>query len=97
MIAHNVYFWLKDEENLEQFTAGLDSLKSISLAKGVQWGVPAKMAARPVLDSSYSYHLTMTFDTMADHDAYQVHDTHTSFISANKEKWEKVIVLDSEI
>ena len=39
----------------------------------------------------------MTFASMEDIDIYFPHPAHQAFISRNKESWEKVLVLNSEI
>lgn len=39
----------------------------------------------------------MTFASMEDIDRYIPHPAHQSFIARNKETWEKVLVLNSEI
>ncbi len=95
---HHVYFWLKDEfknsADMAVFEQGLDSLFKVDLVKGGRWAVPAKVMIRPVIDQSWDYALTMKFDTIEDHDAYQVDPDHNVFINSFKEWWAQVQVKD---
>jgi hypothetical protein len=97
-MEHHVYFWLKDEfkgdEERAAFEKGLDSLFEIKLAKGGRWAFPAKVMPRPVIDQSWDYALTMQFDTIEDHDAYQVDPDHDVFINSFKDRWATVQVRD---
>jgi hypothetical protein len=95
---HHVYFWLKEEHRNDadrrRFEAGLDSLFRIPLVKGGRWAVPAAVVPRPVIDQSWDYALTMRFDSIADHDAYQDDADHHEFINGCKSMWERVLVMD---
>jgi putative ABC transport system permease protein len=48
----------------------------IDLVAGGRWSVPAKVVVRPVIDQSWDYALTMQFDTIEKHDAYQEDPDH---------------------
>jgi len=97
---HIVLFWLKKptnsvdrktfEQNMNRF---LDTSK---YAKNKHFGVPAK-TDRPVVDSSYTYCLKVTFDNLEDHDNYQVEAPHKLFISESSKLWGKVLIYDSEV
>jgi hypothetical protein len=95
---HHVYFWLKDEfDNAADravFEQGLDSLFEIGLVGGGRWAVPAAVEARPVIDQSWDYALTMQFASIDDHDAYQVDPSHSVFINSFKDWWAQVQVKD---
>ncbi len=95
---HHVYFWLKEEYqnpvDRAIFEQGLASLFEIDLVAGGRWAVPAKVAARPVIDQSWDYALTMQFKTLAEHDTYQDHPSHHVFLSTFKEWWAQVQVKD---
>lgn len=98
-ITHIVLFWLKnpssssDRNEFEQHMNTL--LKTSQYAKNKHFGVPAKIY-RPVVDSSYTYCLKVRFDSIEDHDNYQVEIPHKQFISEAKHLWEKVLIYDSE-
>jgi hypothetical protein len=97
MHIHTVYFWLEEgfsKVQLEDFEQGLQSLLSISYLQEGYWGKPAG-TPREVVDNSYQYSLTMFFETTADHDNYQVDETHDEFIHQHKDKWKRVQVYDA--
>lgn len=95
---HHVYFWLKDEHKNEAdrvlFEQGLASLFKIDLVAGGRWSTPAKVVVRPVIDQSWDYGITMQFDTIEQHDAYQTDPTHLVFLGNFKEWWAQVQVKD---
>jgi hypothetical protein len=97
-MEHHVYFWLNDDHqnqaDRKAFEQGLDSLFEIGLVAGGRWAVPAKVVERPVVDQSWDYALSMQFDTVADHDAYQDDPDHNQFIAKFKAWWKKVLVMD---
>jgi hypothetical protein len=97
-MEHHVYFWLKDEHKNEAdraaFEKGLDSLFDIPLVKGGRWAVPAAVMIRPVIDQSWDYATTSQFDSIEDHDAYQVDADHQVFIDSFKHFWAQVQVRD---
>lgn len=96
--VHVVYFWLKDpkdpagREKFEmELTTFIDSMKMI---KNKYIGTPAG-TDREVVDNSYTYCLIASFETTADHDAYQAHPIHKAFIENAGHLWERVQVFDS--
>lgn len=95
---HHVYFWLKDEFKNEVdravFEQGLDSLFGLPLVAGGRWAIPAKVMERPVIDQSWDYAITMQFNTIEEHDAYQVDPDHNVFINSFKDWWAQVQVKD---
>ena len=98
VMDHHVYFWLKDEHKNETdralFEQGLASLFEIDLVAGGRWSVPAKVMVRPVIDQSWDYAITMKFDTIEQHDAYQDHPDHLVFLTSFKVWWAQVQVKD---
>jgi len=97
-MEHHVYFWLKDEhqnaEDRAAFEQGLDELFKISLVDGGLWSVPANVEVRPVSDLSWDYAISMRFETLEKHNAYQVDPDHDVFIAKFKDWWKKVLVMD---
>lgn len=97
--AHTVYFWLNDPESEEVHTLFQTSLKKFILNSPdittYHIGTPAN-TDRPVIDSSYSYALLLTFDDKAAQDRYQEDPAHKVFIKECEALWSKVIVYDSE-
>jgi len=99
MLSHIVVFWLKDDLSVAQrsaFREGLESLKAIESAHAVYIGAPAKTGDRPVIDQSYSLALTVLFDTIQDHDVYQVHPLHQAFLKNFGSFWSRVLIYDYE-
>jgi hypothetical protein len=98
MLAHHVLFWLKaatTEDQIAAFKTGLESLKNIETVKTFHIGTPAAID-RAVVDSTYTYSLTIFFEGMEGHDVYQVHKLHTSFLDQFRELFEKVIIYDAQ-
>ncbi|MDN5204341.1 Dabb family protein [Fulvivirgaceae bacterium BMA10] len=96
--VHVVFFWLKDPQNKEAkktFESGLRSfIEGVDVIKSHHIGTPAN-TSRPVIDSSYSFCLIVTFDSKKEHDIYQEHSLHKKFIEDLSPLWEKVVVYDS--
>jgi len=98
MIIHSVFFWLKPELSDEQrvaFRAAAESLRTIPSVRSLFLGTPALIPARPVVDASYTYALSITFDDIPGHDAYQVHPAHRAFVDKNRDLWERVQIYDA--
>ena len=99
-MQHHVYFWLKEENKTAEARAelekGLDLCKTAPSVASGNWGVPAATKERPVTDKSWDYSLYLSFDSIEDHNAYQVHPNHDAFVATCKDFWEKVIVMDVE-
>ena len=96
--VHMVFFWLKNPGNeadrqqfLHELTSFLDETEVI-VAKHI--GTPAP-TNRPVIDSSYTFSLVVTFRDGADQDIYQEHPAHKRFIANAAVLWERVQVYDS--
>ena len=94
--VHSVFFWLKDETDREAFEAELKKLTDIETIRKAHIGPPAG-TPRGVVDNSYHYALLIEFDDAAGHDTYQEHPVHLAFVDANGDKWNKVVVYDTEL
>jgi len=97
-MEHHVYFWLNEDRknaaDRAEFEAGLAKLLTLpGLVSGL-WGTPAPVMERPVIDSSWDYALSMTFESIEAQDAYQVDPDHHVFIDTFKPWWAKVLVMD---
>lgn len=98
-IMHTVLVWLKDdisEEDRSFFEKECLSLKEIPQVSRFRMGEHAPTAERSIIDHSYSYAMNIEFDSMEDHDAYQVHPIHQGFIKKCSHLWEKVLVYDNK-
>ncbi|HZS09530.1 MAG TPA: Dabb family protein [Blastocatellia bacterium] len=99
MLVHTVYFWLDPNLTAEQvagFEERLNKLTTISAVKYGFTGKPAATADRPVIDRSYSYGLTLIFDSVAKHDEYQVDPLHKDFVEHGHSLWTRVTIYDFE-
>ena len=98
MMLHNVYFWLRHDlspAEIAEFEAGLASLTKVPSVRHAFHGQPSS-TNRPIIDRTYAYGLTLAFDNLAGHDAYQVHPIHQAFVDKNKAKWTTVKIYDFE-
>ena len=99
MLVHTVCFWLRDNlkpQERAEFLAGLESLKGIASAEKVYVGTPASTEARPVIDDSYDYCLTVLLTDLAAHDAYQIDPLHRDFLARFAAYWERVRIYDAD-
>ena len=95
---HVVLFYLKNPESQkdkDKLEKGLrDLIRDSEFIVSAHLGVPA-MTDREVVDNSYSFNYTVTFNSKEDQDKYQVEEVHLEFINEYKELWDKVIIYDS--
>lgn len=98
MLTHHVLFWLKadtSEEQKQAFRKGLESLEKVETIKSIYIGTPAPIS-RPVVDTTYTFSLLVTFEDLAGHDVYQVHPIHKAFLDEFRSLFEKVIIYDAQ-
>ncbi|MGV3641271.1 MAG: Dabb family protein [Adhaeribacter sp.] len=98
MFVHHVFFWLKPSNTAEEnqkFEKSVSSLKTIKSVQQVDIGKPA-LTDRPVIDTTYSYSLLLIFDSLEQHDQYQVDPTHLQFVADCSTLWDRVLIYDSE-
>ena len=99
MLIHTVFFWLRKSSPASARRALVkDCLKYLKTptVRHLWAGAPAATPDRPVIDATYDVGLTVVFDSLKDHDAYQEHPDHLKFIARNKKHWQKVAVYDVE-
>lgn len=99
MHIHNVYFWLKDDQDAAsraEFEEGLVWLANDTAVESGYFGKPADTPQRDVVENSYSYGLVLVFADMAAHDRYQEGAAHLLFLEKNMQKWSKLVVYDIE-
>lgn len=96
MLTHVVLFWAKDDLTAAErgeFAASLRTLPSAPSVSAGWVGTPAA-TNRPVIDRSYTFALTLRFESLADHDKYQVDPIHDAFHDRCAKYWTKVLVYD---
>ncbi len=100
MLAHNVFFSLKDN-SAEAKKKLVDACKKY-LAKHpgevfFAAGTIAEDLNRPVNDRDFDVALHIVFKDKASHDKYQDAERHKQFIEEGKDNWKKVRVFDSVV
>lgn len=100
MLAHMVYFTLKDKSQaaaghlVEACHKYLDDHPGTVLFAA---GTRAAGLERDVNDRDFDVALHVVFKDRASHDAYQTHTRHLKFIEENRANWAQVRVFDSDV
>jgi heme-degrading monooxygenase HmoA len=100
MLAHNVYFTLKDNSIAAKEKLIAACKKYLSQHPGTLFfaaGVRAEELEREVNDRDFDVGLHIIFESQEAHDQYQVSALHKQFVAENKENWKKVRVFDSVV
>lgn len=98
MLAHNVYFRLKERSDQSRARLVAACKRYLAAHPGVLFfacGTLAEELTREVNDRDWDVALHVVFDTMKAHDDYQTAPLHLQFIQENRENWAKVRVFDS--
>jgi antibiotic biosynthesis monooxygenase (ABM) superfamily enzyme len=96
-MMHQVFFWLKPgttEQDRKRFREELKKLSQIKNIKNAFIGMPESTEKRDVVDNSFDYSITFMFDSVKEHDAYQVAPDHKVFIEKCQDLWARVQVYD---
>jgi heme-degrading monooxygenase HmoA len=100
LLAHNVYFTLKDNSPAAKEKLAAACKKYLSQHAGTLFFAAGTLCAelkREVNDREFDVALHVIFDSKSAHDQYQEAATHKQFIAENKENWKKVRVFDSVV
>jgi hypothetical protein len=100
MLAHNVYFQLKDNSPAAKRKLVAACKHYLSQHPGTLFfaaGVLAEGLKRDVNDRDFDVGLHVIFTDQAAHDRYQDAAPHHQFIAENKDNWRKVRVFDSVV
>jgi hypothetical protein len=100
MLAHNVYFLLKDRSDAARAAMVAACEKYLVNHPGVLFfacGTLQDDLDRPVNDRDFDVALHLVFDGRASHDLYQDAPIHKVFIEENRENWARVRVFDSNV
>ena len=100
MLAHNVYFTLKDKSATSRNNLVAACKKYLVNHPGVVFfacGTLQEDLDRPVNDRDFDVALHVVFDSKASHDVYQVAPLHVQFVEENRDRWAKVRVFDSTV
>jgi len=93
-MIHQVFFWLKDGEDVQDFKKEASVLGKCRTVDNFYIGTPAPTEARDVVDNSYQVACTLFFDSLEDQATYQVDPDHLEFIKRNSDRWTSVKVYD---
>jgi hypothetical protein len=100
VLAHNVYFTLKDNSPAARAKLVAACKKYLAGHPGAVFfacGMLCDELRREVNDLGFDVALHIVFATKADHDRYQEAQRHEDFIAENKEGWKQVRVFDSVV
>ncbi|HEV3120021.1 MAG TPA: Dabb family protein [Gemmataceae bacterium] len=100
MLAHNVYFTLKESSDAGRRKLIAACKKYLVNHPGVVFFATGTLAAdlnRPVNDRNFDVALHIVFATKEDHDRYQTATAHVQFVEENKADWKQVRVFDSVV
>tara|TARA_R110000850_G_scaffold145753_14_gene267995 strand:+ start:2240 stop:2542 length:303 start_codon:yes stop_codon:yes gene_type:complete len=99
MVRHNVYFWLDEslsDDEKAAFEGGLKALFEIDVVASGSFGLAAGTPERPVTHNSFDYSLVLEFDSVEQHNAYQVHPEHSVFVDNFSPWFKEVRIFDSQ-
>lgn len=100
MLAHNVYFALKDKTEAAKAALIAACKEHLTGHPGTVFFACGRLAEaldREVNVRDFDVALHLVFDSQASHDTYQDHPRHLRFVEENKEAWSGVRVFDSEV
>ena len=98
MLAHNVYFTLKDQSPEAKQALLAACREHLSGHPGEVFfacGTREEALGRAVNDKDFDVALIVVFETIAAHDAYQVAPRHKQFIAECQPNWGTVRVFDA--
>jgi hypothetical protein len=98
MLAHNVYFALKDNSPAARKKLLDACARNLTPHPGIVFfacGTLADELNRPVNDRNFDIGLHIVFADRAAHDRYQDAPLHHQFVAENKDNWLNVRVFDS--
>ena len=100
LLAHNVYFTLKDQSDESKKKVVAACKKHLSNHPGTVFfaaGTLVEELNRSVNDRDFDVGLHIIFKNKAAHDKYQDAPRHLQFIDENQASWTKVRVFDSYV
>lgn len=100
MLAHNVYFTLKDRTPAAREALVAACKRYLTGHPGTLFfacGVLEPELSRPVNDRDFDVALHLIFATRADHDTYQDSPRHVAFVEENRGGWVRARVFDSDV
>jgi len=96
-IAHQVYFWLKNPEDLQKLIDGVNTLKKIKTVRQIHVGIVAGTEKRDVIDTTWGVSLLLFFNDIKGEASYQTDPIHLDFVKNYSQLWSKVVIYDAEM
>ena len=99
MVRHNVYFWLDEplsDDDKVAFEGGLGALFEIDVVSTGSFGRAAETPERPVTHNSFDYALVLEFESVDQHNAYQIHPEHDVFVEKFGPWFKEIRVFDTQ-
>ena len=100
MLAHNVFFSLKDKSEASRSRLLDACRKHLTGHPGTVFfacGTLQEELTRPVNDRAFDVALHIVFESKAAHDTYQDAPRHHAFVEENRDGWASVRVFDSDV
>ena len=99
MLAHNVFFSLKDDSDQAKAALVAGCKKLLADHEGTAFFAVGTLSDldREVNDRGFDVALHLVFANRAAHDRYQTAPKHNEFVAKFKENWSKVRVFDSDV
>jgi hypothetical protein len=100
MLAHNVFFTLKDRSPAARDALVAACRRYLTGHPGTLFfacGVLEPELSRPVNDRDFDVALHLIFESRAAHDAYQESPRHVAFVEENHDRWARARVFDSDV
>jgi hypothetical protein len=97
VVAHMVYFTLKDASPAAQHKLVADCFRYLKPLPGIVYfaaGLRVPDLNRPVNVTDFHVGLHVIFESRKAHDDYQVDERHLRFIAENKDNWTQIRVFD---
>ena len=100
MLAHNVFFSLKDSSETSRSKLVAACKTYLTSHPGIVFfacGTLEKELSRPVNDQNFDVSLHLVFESKVAHDVYQDAPLHHKFVEENRDNWATVRVFDSDV
>jgi hypothetical protein len=97
VIAHMVYFTLKDSSDAAQQKLVDDCYRDLKPAPGILYFAAGKRVpdlTRPVNVQDFHVGLHVVFESRKAHDDYQTSEAHLRFLAKHRDSWAQVRVFD---
>ena len=98
LFIHQVYFWLNNPGNGNDYMAllkGLQNLGKIAAVQQCHIGVPHTASAGETVENGYTLSFLAVFTSKDAYEHYQQDPVHLHFVDTCKHLWSKAIVYDS--